>query len=246
MFRKGLGRYILFSEDHDLQERIDSNQPCNNWRLMQCSSLVGMARAIKVKEKESQMVRASKGRMAKALLDTLTKEKERERARTMVRDRSTSQKFQAHCNFCGKFGHKESDCREKKGGGKSDAGKKGVGQVEEVGATDGATSSGGGASNSGAVKMISFAPAVDCHDDDPVVDLTVFDNSDGGVFALHVSLERVRTEYRKAAPAPMIFHRVALDIFVQWVVTWKISSLIQVQTSVLGGLLHGGRDAMRG
>ena len=100
---------------------------------------------------------------------------------------STSQKFQGHCNFCGKFGHKESDCRKKKGGGKSDAGKKGVRQVEEIGATDGATSSGGGASNSGAVKMISFAPAVDCHDDDPVVDLTVFDNLDGGVFALHVS-----------------------------------------------------------
>ena len=88
---------------------------------------------------------------------------------------STSQKFQGHCNFCGKFGHKESDCRKKKGGGKSDAGKKGVRQVEEVGATDGLTSSVGGASNSGAVKMISFAPAVDCHDDDPVVDLTVFD-----------------------------------------------------------------------
>ena len=35
--------------------------------------------------------------------------------------------------------------------------------------------------------MISFAPAVDCHDDDPVVDLTVFDNLDGGVFALRVS-----------------------------------------------------------
>ena len=97
---------------------------------------------------------------------------------------STSQKFQGHCNFCGKFGHKESDCRKKKGGGKSDAGKRGVRQVEEVGATDGLTSSGGGASNSGAVKMISFAPAVDCHDDDPVVDLTVFDNLDGGVFAL--------------------------------------------------------------
>ena len=96
---------------------------------------------------------------------------------------STSQKFQGHCNFCGKFGHKESDCRKKKSGGKSDAGKKGVRQVEEVGTTDGASSSGG----NGAVKMISFAPAVDCHDDDPVVDLTVFDNLDGGVFALHVS-----------------------------------------------------------
>ena len=66
-----------------------------------------------------------------------------------------------------------------------DAGKKGVRQVEEVGTTDGASSSGG----NGAVKMISFAPAVDCHDDDPVVDLTVFDNLDGGVFALHVFTE---------------------------------------------------------
>ena len=42
---------------------------------------------------------------------------------------STSQKFQGHCNFCGKYGHKEADCRKKKGGGKSDAGKKGVRQV---------------------------------------------------------------------------------------------------------------------
>ena len=65
--------------------------------------------------------------------------------------------------------------------------RKALDRFEEVGATDGATSSGGAASNSGAVKMISFAPAVDCHDDDPVVDLTVFDNLDGGMFALHVS-----------------------------------------------------------
>ena len=70
---------------------------------------------------------------------------------------STSQKFQGHCNFCGMFGHKESDCRKKKGGGKSDAGKKGVRQVEEVPAADGGTSTGGGASITGAVKMISLA-----------------------------------------------------------------------------------------
>ena len=73
---------------------------------------------------------------------------------------STSQKFQGHCNFCGKFGHKENDCRKKKGGGKSDGGKKGVRQVEEVPAADGGTPAGGGASSSGAVKMISFVPAV--------------------------------------------------------------------------------------
>ena len=101
---------------------------------------------------------------------------------------STSQKFQGHCNFCGKYGRKEADCRKKKGGGKSDAGKKGVRQVEELPTTDGATSTAGGVPNSGAVKMISFAPAANCNDDDDsVVDLTVFDNLDGGVFALRVS-----------------------------------------------------------
>ena len=48
---------------------------------------MAVARARKGKEKESKMVRASKARMAKALLGTLTKEKERVRARAMERDR---------------------------------------------------------------------------------------------------------------------------------------------------------------
>ena len=125
---------------------------------MQCSSLVAMAKARKEKDKESQTARFSRARVGKVPLDSPTTEKGKERVRMVVRGSwSTSQKFQGHCNFCGMFGHKESDCRKKKGGGKSDAGKKGVRQVEEVPAADGGTSTGGGASITGAVKMISLA-----------------------------------------------------------------------------------------
>ena len=150
----------------------------------------GYGKGRKGKGKGKQDGKGNKGKNGKSFYGQFDKGKGKGKAKNDGKGSwSSSQKFQGHCNFCGKFGHKENDCRKKKGGGKSDAGKKGVRQVEEVPATDGGAPTGGGASSSGAVKMISCVPAVNCHDgdDESVVDLTVFDNLDGGVFAVRVS-----------------------------------------------------------
>ena len=203
----------------------------------------GYGKGKKGKGKGKQDGKGNKGKNGKSFYGQFDKGKGKGKAKNDGKGSwSSSQKFQGHCNFCGKFGHKESDCRKKKGSsGKSDAGKKGVRQVEEVPATDGGAPVGGGASSSGAVKMISCVPAVDCCDDDEsVVDLTIFDNLDGGVFALRVSQiddsGELNEQYSCGSSECAYFDLFMLDVSAQYLVTWKAmrrSSSTLVQMSVL-------------
>ena len=148
-----------------------------------------MAKARREKEKESKMEKVTRARMARAFMVSLTKVKEKEKLRMMERDHGLRLKsFKVIAISAGSLVIKRVTAVRRKVVESLMLERKGVRQVEEVPATDGGASAGGGASSSGAVKMISCVPAVDCRDDDEsVVDLTVFDNLDGGVFAVRVS-----------------------------------------------------------